>query len=218
MKKIKVILSDDHQMFRDGVKSILNDEAGIEVVGEVGRGQDLIELLSSVTPDLLITDISMPGMSGLEISEYIKNNHPGVKVLILSMHVNEEFIVKALETGASGYLPKDTSMNELLDAIYAINKGENYYNKDISDTVLKSIMRKSSSGNKRDQGVALTEREMEILRNVVEGHTNKEIAGKLSISIRTVDSHKNNIMHKLKVKSSVELVKYAIKNNLVSID
>ncbi len=218
MEKIKVILSDDHQMFRDGVKSILNDEAGIEVVGEVGRGQDLIELLSSVTPDLVITDISMPGMSGLEISEYIKKNHPGIKVLILSMHVNEEFIVKALETGASGYLPKDTSMNELLEAIYAINRGENYYNKDISDTVLKSIMRKSSSGDKRDQGVALTEREMEILRNVVEGSTNKEIARKLCISIRTVDSHKNNIMHKLKLKSSVELVKYAIKNNLVSID
>ncbi len=218
MEKIKVILSDDHQMFRDGVKSILNDEAGIEVVGEVGRGQDLIEMLRSLTPDLLITDISMPGMSGLEISEYIKKNHPGVKVLILSMHVNEEFIVKALETGASGYLPKDTSMSELLAAIYAINKGENYYNKDISDTVLKSIMRKSSSGDKRDQGVALTEREMEILRNVVEGYTNKEIARKLCISIRTVDSHKNNIMHKLNLKSSVELVKYAIKNNLVSID
>jgi len=218
MDKIKVILSDDHQMFRDGVKSILNDEDGIEVIGEVGRGQDLIELLGSVTPDLLITDISMPGMSGLEISEYIAKNHPGIKVLILSMHVNEEFIVKALETGASGYLPKDTSMNELLEAIYAINKGDNYYNKDISNTVLKSLMRKSGSGDKRDQDVALTGREMEILRNVVEGYTNKEIARILCISIRTVDSHKNNIMHKLNLKSSVELVKYAIKNNLVSID
>lgn len=218
MDKIKVILSDDHQMFRDGVKSILNDEAGIEVIGEVGRGQDLIELLGSVTPDLLITDISMPGMSGLEISEYIAKNHPGIKVLILSMHVNEEFIVKALETGASGYLPKDTSMNELLEAIYTISKGDNYYNKDISNTVLKSLMRKSGSVDKRDQDIVLTEREMEILRNVVEGYTNKEIARILCISIRTVDSHKNNIMHKLKLKSSVELVKYAIKNKLVSID
>lgn len=218
MDKIRVILADDHQMFREGVKSILDDEPGIEVVGEVGRGQDLLKMLESIVPDIVITDISMPEMSGIEIASYLSQNYPQVRVLILSMHVNEEFIVKALETGANGYLPKDTSMNELLEAIYVISRGENYFNKEISDTVLKSIIRKSKPEANQKQSESLTDREMEVLYNVVNGNTNKEIARKLYISVRTVDSHKNNIMHKLKLKSSVELVKYAIKNKLVSLD
>lgn len=218
MDKIRVILADDHQMFREGVKSILDDEPGIEVVGEVGRGQDLLKMLESIVPDIVITDISMPEMSGIEIASYLSQNYPQVRVLILSMHVNEEFIVKALETGANGYLPKDTSMNELLEAIYVISRGENYFNKEISDTVLKSIIRKSKPEANQKQSDSLTDREMEVLYNVVNGNTNKEIARKLYISVRTVDSHKNNIMHKLKLKSSVELVKYAIKNKLVSLD
>lgn len=218
MDKIRIILADDHQMFREGVKSILDDEPGIEVVGEVGRGQDLLKMLESIVPDIVITDISMPEMSGIEIASYLSQNYPQVRVLILSMHVNEEFIVKALETGANGYLPKDTSMNELLEAIYVISRGENYFNKEISDTVLKSIIRKSKPEANQKQSDSLTDREMEVLYNVVNGNTNKEIARKLYISVRTVDSHKNNIMHKLKLKSSVELVKYAIKNKLVSLD
>lgn len=216
MEKIRIVLVDDHQMFRDGVKAVLSDEANIEVVGEVGNGNDLYKLLDSVSIDLIITDISMPEISGIEITKHVSEKFPNIKILILSMHTNEEFITKALSSGANGYLPKDTSMSELLDAINTIYKGDNYYNKTISDTILKSVIDKSkkdSSDNK-----SLTNREKEIVALVVDGLTNKEIADKLCISIRTVDSHKNNVMQKLHLKSSVELVKYAIKNKIVDID
>ncbi len=216
MGKIKIILVDDHQMFRDGVRSVLSDEENIDIVGEVGAAEDLYELLILQKPDLIITDISLPGISGIEIAKYVSKNYPEVKILILSMHSNEEFITKALNAGANGYLPKDTSMTELLEAINAIYKGDNYFNKNISDTILKSIINKSK--NESSEQEALTKREKEVITLVVDGLTNKEIAEKLFISIRTVDSHKNNIMQKLNLKSSVELVKYAIKNNLAKID
>jgi len=216
MGEIKIILVDDHQMFRDGVKSVLNDEENIDIIGEVGASEDLFELLKLQKPDLIITDISLPGISGIEIAKYISENYPEIKILILSMHSNEEFITKALSVGANGYLPKDTSMNELLDAINTIYKGENYFNKDISNTILKSIINKSKDVKGNDK--CLTKREKEVIALVVEGLSNKEIAEKLFISVRTVDSHKNNIMQKLNLKSSVELVKYAIKNNLARLD
>ena len=218
MKKIKVILADDHQMFRDGVKSVLSDEDNIEIVGEVGNGIDLFELLKSVEPDLIITDISMPDISGIEVARFVSENYSQIKILILSMHSSEEFITKALSVGANGYLPKDTSMNELLEAINKIYLGENYFNKEISDTILKSIINKSKVREESEQNKTLTKREKEIIRLVVEGLTNKEIADKLFISIRTVDSHKTNIMQKLNIKSSVDLVKYALKNNLAKLD
>ena len=217
MNKIKIILVDDHQMFRDGVKSVLSEEKNIDIIGEVGNGNDLYELLKTEQPDLIITDISMPDISGLEIAKYIAENYPGIKILILSMHSNIEFISKALSIGANGYLPKDTSMNELLEAINTIYNGENYFNKEISDTILKSIIKKSKQ-EVNPKIEALTKREKEIIKLVVDGFSNKEIAEKLFISIRTVDSHKTNIMQKLNLKSSVELVKYAIKNNLAKLD
>lgn len=218
MKKIRIILVDDHQMFRDGVKAVLSDEENMEVISEVGNGNDLYELLNTLSPDLIITDISMPDISGIEVAKFVTENYPQIKVLILSMHSNEEFITKALGAGANGYLPKDTGMNELLEAINTIYKGDNYFNKEISDTILKSIINKSKTEQKEKKGDLLTKREKEIISLVVDGLTNKEIAEKLFISIRTVDTHKNNIMQKLNLKSSVELVKYAIKNNLAKID
>jgi DNA-binding NarL/FixJ family response regulator len=218
MEKIKIILVDDHRMFRDGVKSVLSDEENIELVGEVGNAKDLYELLKTTNPDVIITDISMPDISGIELSKYVSENYPEINILILSMHSNEEFITKSLAAGANGYLPKDTSMDELLEAINVIYKGENYFNKNISDTLLKSLISKSKPSKENTKNGTLTKREREIISHVVEGFSNKEIAGKLFISIRTVDSHKNNIMQKLNLKSSVELVKYAIKNNLAKLD
>ncbi len=218
MEKIKIVLVDDHQMFRDGVKSVLSDEDNIEVIGEIGNGNDLYEVLKSIKPDVIITDISMPEISGIDIAKYVSENYPEIKILILSMHSSEEFITKALSAGANGYLPKDTSMNELLKAINTIYTGDNYFNKEISDTILKSIINKSKSAKENAKNETLTKREKEIVNLVVDGLANKEIADKLFISVRTVDSHKNNIMQKLNLKSSVELVKYAIKNNLAKLD
>lgn len=218
MEKIKIILVDDHQMFRDGVKAVLSDEENIEIIGEVGNATDLYKLLDTQTPDIIITDISMPDTSGIEIAKNISENYQQIKILILSMHSNEEFITKALKAGANGYLPKDTSMSELLDAINTIYKGENYFNKNISDTILKSIINNSKSTGINTRNKSLTKREKEIVKLVVDGLTNKEIADQLCISIRTVDTHKNNILQKLELKSSIELVKYAIKYNIANLD
>lgn len=214
MNVIKIILVDDHQMFRDGIKAVLSDEENVEVIGEVGNAKDLYKLLNTAKPDLIITDISMPDISGIEVTQFIKEKFSTINILILSMHSNEEFITKALNAGANGYLPKDTSMRELLKAIYSIHEGENYFNKEISDTILKSIANK----HKAPRNETLTTRELEVVTHVVDGLSNKEIADKLHISVRTIDTHKNNILHKLGLKSSIELVKYAIKNKLVQLD
>jgi DNA-binding NarL/FixJ family response regulator len=215
METIKIILLDDHQMFRDGVRSVISDEDYIEVSAAVGSAKELYEALENETADVLITDITMPDISGIEVTEYIRRKYPEIKVLILSMHSNEEFIIKALNAGASGYLPKETSIDELLEAVNALYKGKNYFNKDISDTIMYSVMnRRSEKPDERAKINELTKREKEILKLVVEGLTNKEIADSLNISIRTVDSHKNNMMNKLELKSTVELVKFAIKYKL----
>lgn len=216
MDKIKIVLLDDHQMFRDGVKAVLGDEDNIELIGETGSGKELFDLLSQVQPDLVITDISLPDISGIEVASRIVKHYPNMKVLMLSMHTNEEFIVKALKAGAHGYLPKDTSMDELLEAIQTIHQGEHYFNKDISNIILKGLANQAKSPEDTTTD-ALTRREKEIVRLVVEGLSNKEIAEKLFISIRTVDSHKTNILQKLKLKSTVELVKFAIRNKIAEL-
>ncbi len=218
MDKIRIVLLDDHRMFRDGVKHVLSDEENIEIIGEVGNGRDLYDLLEQKRPDIIITDISLPDISGIDITSDITSRYDDIKILILSMHTREEFIVKALSAGASGYLPKETSIKELLEAIKVISEGGRYYNRDISDTIINSVIMKMKTDEKTESIPSLTKREREIVTLVVEGLTNKEIAARLFISIRTVDSHKTNILQKLKLKSSVELVKYAIKNKLVKID
>jgi DNA-binding NarL/FixJ family response regulator len=218
MDRIKIVLVDDHKMFRDGIKSILDDQDNIQVIGEVGNGEELFELLKDRTPDIVVTDISMPGTSGIDITRTLVEKFPGIRILILSMHKNEEFITNALTAGADGYLPKDTSISELLEAIDIISRGQTYFNRDISDTILKSLINRSKTKKENAEHVSLTPRELEIINLVVDGLSNKEIAEELFISIRTVDSHKNNIMHKLNLKSTVDLVKYAIRNNLARLD
>lgn len=216
MAKIKIIIVDDHQMFRDGIKLALNEEEEFDIIGEAGNGHELFELMKKQEPDLVITDISLPDISGIDISERLNKEYPAIKVLVLSMHSNEEFIYKALIAGADGYLPKETSISELTKAIIKINSGKDYFNKDISDKLIHAFKKKNHTKNETEN--TLTKREKEIIRLIVEGLSNKEIADQLFISIRTVDTHKNNIMHKLHLKSSVELVKYAIKNNLAELN
>jgi len=216
MSSIRIILADDHHLFRDGIKALLTDEKEIEVVGEVSNGSELLKIIEQVETDIIISDITMPEMSGIEACSVISVKYPAVKFLVLSMHNDEEFIKGAIAAGARGYLPKDISREELLDAIFSIYGGENYFSKDVSETIMKNFVSKIKDEiNKKEE--PLTKRETEILKYVAEGYINKEIADKLNISVRTVDAHKNNIMNKLKLKSSIDMVKYAIKNNLVKL-
>jgi len=219
MEKIKIILVDDHQLVRDGIKALLSGNDDIGIIGEASDGKELFTKLETLHPDILIMDISLPGMSGIEITKKICMDRPEIKVLILSMYNNEEFIFNSLKAGAKGYLPKTTSRNEMLEAIYTINNGEEFFGEAIRKIMLRSYVKRATDDEKPEDKSSeqLTAREIEILKLYVEGLINKEISDKLDISIRTVETHKNHIMRKLGLRSTVEMVKYAIKNKIAEI-
>jgi two-component system response regulator NreC len=219
MEKIKIILVDDHQLVRDGIKALLTGIPDIAIIGEASGAGELFRELENLKPDLLIMDISLPEISGIEITKKICSEYPGINVLILSMYNNEEFIFNSLKAGARGYLPKNTSRDELLEAIYTINRGEEFFGESISKIMLKSYIKRATNEDQPEDKThaILTSREIEILKLYVEGLINKEISDKLDISIRTVETHKNHIMRKLGLKSTVELVKFAIRNKIAEI-
>ena len=219
MSKIRIFLVDDHQLVRDGIKALLISAEDLTILGEASSGKECFEKIAIETPDILILDISLPDTNGIEITKRITAEYPGTKVLILSMYTNEDFIFNSVKAGARGYLPKNTSREELLSAIHAIYDGEEFFSDSISRIMLKSYVRKAKEDDLTSQRgpVPLTTREIEILKLFVEGFINKEISDQLDISIRTVETHKNHIMKKLELKSTVELIKYAIRNKIVEI-
>ena len=217
-KKINIFLVDDHQIVRDGIKSLLMDSSEIHIAGEAMNGLELMEKLEQVKPDVILMDISLPDVSGIELTKQVTQQFPEIKVLILSMYTQEDFITNAIAAGAKGYLPKNTTQQELLNAIIAVYNDKEYYNDAVSEIILGnyiSSVRKSKDIISENDEEILTVREKQILKLFVEGLSNPEIADKLFISIRTVESHKNHIMQKLEAKSTVELVKYAIRNKIV---
>ena len=218
MEKIRVLLVDDHQIVRDGIKRILKDESDIELIGSVSSGKEALDFVKCTPPDVVIADLSMPNMSGIELTERLKGLYPCINVLILSMFNNEEYIVSAIQAGAKGYLPKQDSTTEvLLEAIRTIASGDEFYSPSISKIVIKSFVNsvKNTSVGDIAKKQQLTSREKEILKLYVEGYTNNEIADKLNLSVFTIKTHKNNIMQKYNFKSTVEMIKFALRNNIV---
>ena len=219
MNRIKVLLVDDHQIILDGVKTMLLDEEDIEFIGCASDGIKALQIIKSHAPDVVISDISMPDMTGIELTSKIVEMNGPSKVLILSMYTTDDYIYNAIKAGAKGILPKqDTNKEMLLEAIRTISEGEEYYSPNISRNLMKSYVSKIKNVNSADKSknYSLTLRETEILKLYVEGFSNQEVADKLNISIRTVETHKNNIMQKFDFKSTVEMVKFALKNNIVS--
>lgn len=216
---IKVILVDDHQLVRDGIKALLAGMEGIEVTGEASSGNEMLALLNSNTPDVALLDISLPDISGIDLCRKIISQYPEIKVLFLSMYTTEDYIFNAIKAGAKGYLPKNISRNELFNAVKEVSAGNEYYSETISNIILKSYIRKAKTPDDelQDSGELLSKRETEVLRCFAEGLSNPQIAEKLFISTRTVESHKNHIMQKLNLKTQVELLKYAIKNGFTGI-
>ncbi len=210
---------DDHQLVRDGIKALLISAEDLTILGEASSGRECFEKIAIEAPDILILDISLPDTNGIEITKRITAEYPDTRVLILSMYTNEDFIFNSVKAGAKGYLPKNTSREELLSAIQTIHDGEEFFADSISRIMLKSYVRKAKEEDLSAQGgpVPLTTREIEILKLFAEGFINKEISDQLDISIRTVETHKNHIMKKLELKSTVELIKYAIRNKIVEI-
>ena len=213
---------DDHQIVRDGIKSLLQNTPEINISGEASSGKELLEKIAGTETDIILMDISIPDISGIELTKQISKNFPDIKVLVLSMYMQEDFIVNAIAAGAKGYLPKNTTRHELLNAITKIYEGNEYYSDTISKIILENYISnvrkpKEPEPTKDKETDVLSSREKQILQMVIEGLSNQDIADKLFISIRTVESHKNHIMQKLGIKSLVELIKYAIRNNIANI-
>jgi len=211
MKKISVILADDHALVRKGLISIITINEHITIVDEASTGEEAYEKVVEKEPNVLITDISMPGMSGLALCEKIVGKHPKTNVLVLSMHKEPEYVIKAFESGAKGYLAKDVTDKEFLDAIESVNDGKRYLT-DFVTSILANQFAQSSSKSSTEN---LTSREKEILSKIVSGLSNKQIASDLFISSRTVDTHRTNIMRKLKAANAAELVRIAITERIV---
>jgi DNA-binding NarL/FixJ family response regulator len=218
LEKIKLILVDDHQIVRDGIAASMMLYDDIEVVAEAANGKELFQKLENFNPDVIILDISMPDLSGIEICEILKKDFPEIKVIIFTGNENQESIFDALKAGANGFLPKDAQREELANAIYSVNKDENYISKSISNTVIIDFIKSEKETNKLSKNTAtLSEREIEVLILIADGLAYKNIAEKLFISTKTVEKHKRNILNKLKLETTVDLVKYAIKNKIIDL-
>ncbi|MCB2219567.1 MAG: response regulator transcription factor [Bacteroidetes bacterium] len=216
MKSISVLLVDDHAIVRDGIKALIQTD-GIEVWGEASSAKEFFSLLKVRQPDIAVLDISLPDISGIEITKKLSTEYPAIKVIILSMHLNEDFIFNSVKAGAMAYLPKNSTKQELIEAIKKVAAGEEYFSEPVSNIILKSYIKKAKNEEDDHNENCLSKRELEILRLFAEGKSNNEMADLLFISSRTVESHKNHIMQKLGLKSTVELIKFAIKNHIIEI-
>lgn len=208
---INAVLADDHEIVRKGIKILLEDDGHINVVAEASDGFEAVRKVDELKPDLLITDIRMPEMDGLQTTQKVRSSYPDIKILVLSMHDDEDYILKSAEFGADGYLLKDTSKPEFIKAIDAVMSGQKYFSGDISNILVNSYLnfKGGSSGSESGTQVEsiLTKRERQILSLIYNGVSNKEIAEQLGKSVRTVETHRFNIMKKLEVKNIAELLR-----------
>lgn len=215
-ESITLYIVDDHKVFRDGIESLLKYEEDIEVLGSAGSVQEFYAKVNAFNPNVILMDISIGKECGINATKWIKEQNPAAKVLILSMHNEEKYVKKVLEAGANGYLLKDVGTEEMLRAIRTVAEGNTFYSQSISTIIVEKLLNKDHS-KKTLSGQKLTPRELEVLKLIVDEKSNKEIANHLFISIRTVDSHRRNLLEKLNLKNTAGLVKYAIQNGIVKL-
>ncbi len=216
MDAYRIIIADDHAMFRQGMKALIDEKPDLEVVGEANDGFELLKLLDKLQPDMVILDVSMPGLRGIEITREIKKKYPRLIILILTMHKNKEYLYHALSAGARGYLLKEDSDVELFTAIEAIRKGGVYVTRLMAGEVAEDLSH-VVKGKMPLHSDLLTDRETQVLKLVAEGNSNREIADLLHISPRTVGNHRDNIKSKLHINNTADLVKYAIQKGLTDL-
>jgi DNA-binding NarL/FixJ family response regulator len=216
MKPIRILLVDDHTLVRAGIHSLLNNIAGIEVIAEASDGRQALSLVRTHRPDVVLMDIAMPGLNGLEATARIAKKFPQVRVIILSMHVSEEYILQALRAGTSGYMVKGADSTELEIAIKAVTRGETYLSPGVSKHVIADYIRRISG--EATSVELLTSRQREILQLIAEGNSTKMIARTLRISVKTVETHRMQLMERLEIHDIAGLVRYAIRVGLVKLD
>jgi len=218
---IKVLIVDDHRLLRDGLAALLRQAEDIEIVGSVPSGEEAISVFPSLRPDVILMDIMMGGMTGIEATRWIKEQDAQVKVILISSEIKKELVTAGIQCGIDGYLPKDVEFDVLQEAIRTVKNGGRFFNQAITNLVFEDFYQKKKLTNTQGKVTLpndLTKREQEVLALVASGKSNQEVADDLFISIKTVDTHKNHILDKLGLKNTAELVKYAIKNKLISLD
>ncbi len=215
MDKIKILVVDDHAILRDGIRALLGLHNDIEIVGEVSEGRQAIEKVQELMPDVVVMDIVMPGMDGLEATRRIRKKHPTVKILMLTQHDNREYILPAIKAGAAGYVPKRALGSELVSAIRAVHRGESFLYPSAAAALIQDYLQQAEEEEPYDR---LTAREREILKLIADGHTSRKIAEMLVLSVKTVLGHRAKMMEKLNLHNRTDLIKYAMRKGLVSMD
>jgi two-component system response regulator NreC len=215
MEKIRVFLVDDHTVVRQGLRRILESDDEIEIVGEAGDGRTAIDLVQKLRPHVVVMDVAMPELNGIEATRQILKRVEGAKVLVLSMHGDDVYVRQALKAGARGYLLKDSEDLDLIKAVKAIRGGGSFFSPPVSKVVLSGYLGDKADGDTEDSVARLTDREREVLQLIAEGKTNKEVAHALSVSVNTVETHRKHIMEKLDLHNTAELVRFAIRTKIV---
>jgi two-component system, NarL family, response regulator NreC len=216
MDQIRILLSDDHNILRDGMRLLLERQPGFVVVGEASDGRETLDLVQNHLPDVVVMDIAMPNMNGIEATRRITEKHPSMGVVILSMHYDESYVIRSLKAGARAYLLKDAMKSELIAAIHAVAEGRSFFSPKISRILQEDYVQALGRKGADDSYELLTDREREILQLVAEGKTNKEIANTLGLSLYTVDTHRTHILQKLNLHSVPEVILYAVRKGIIS--
>lgn len=218
MSKINILVVDDHSLVREGIITMLSIYDDFEIIGDAESGEDALKKIEDEKPDVILLDINMPGINGIETAKRILENYDSIKIIILSMEVTQDHISEAIKAGVAGYLAKDTKKEVLAEAIRKVMTGEQYFGDKISQVIFKGFYKQSKGEQVANENKDLSKREVEVLRQIASGLSNREVADKLFISIRTVDAHRNHIMQKLNMKSTAQLVKYAIKEKIIDLE
>ena len=216
MKKLRILLADDHTVMRTGLRVLLERQTSLEVVGEAENGRETIQLAASLRPDVVVMDVGMPVLNGIEATKTIVTDHPNIAVVILSMHADESYVMRALKAGARGYLLKDSAPADLLGAIQAVTQNKSFFSPKVSRILAEDYVRVLKQKGAVDSYDLLTSREREILQLLAEGKANKEVAAALNISPYTVETHRSHILEKLNLHNPAELILYAVRKGIIS--
>lgn len=216
MKQIRILLADDHVVMRRGLRLLLENQPGFSVVAEASDGREAVDRAEAVKPDVAVLDIAMPNLSGIEATERITSMLPETRIVILSMHSDESYVLRALKAGVKGYLLKDSAEGDLVEAIKAVHQGKAFFSPDISRMLVEDYRRETKNRRVEDSYELLTPREREILQMLAEGKSNKDIATVLHLSLYTVETHRRNLQEKLNLHSFPELVLYAVRKGIIA--
>ena len=216
MSQIRILLADDHTVIRRGLRALLERQSGFVVVAEAADGREAVETAAAVGPDVAVIDIGMPNLNGIEAAGRITEKRPETAVVILSMHADEGYVLKALKSGARGYLLKDSPEEDLINAIRAVHQGKAFFSPEISKMLAEDYMRQMRQRGVEDSYELLTPREREILQMLGEGNSNKDVASKLNLSLHTIETHRGNILEKLNLHGTAEMILYAVRKGIVA--